>query len=174
MKTWKDLKKGDKLWVNGEEGKVKSILETYKDGILDEVIIYTYILTSRLLIGKYTGPTVYLYTPKKDEDKAISLSWAWGILSEKYDTSDDMISGDGRFIISISEQSAKEAKKKLEASERKIKIDGLNNTICELEDEKKELEEKILSSRDKLKHLIELDSEEEKKKLEERILSSRG
>lgn len=159
MKTWKELKKGDKLWVNGEEGKVKSILETYKDGILDKVIIHTYILTSQLLIGKYTGPAVYFYTPKKDDNGVIDPSWAWGKLSENYDTSDDMISGDGKVIISISEQSAKEAKKKLEASERKIMIEGLNNTIRELEEEKKELEEKILSSRGKLKHLIELDSE---------------
>ena len=157
MNKWCDLKKGDPIWVNGEKGEVKQITETYIDGILDSVEISTYIHTSKLLIGRYTGPTALFYTPKKDKDQVASDFYAIYPIQDKYNTSDSLITI-GYEVISLDQESAEETKKQIERAHLSFRRDGVESQISELEEQKKTIEGQLFDLRGELREILEVES----------------
>lgn len=153
--NWSQLNKKDKLWINGNSGEVKSIEKTYKDNILTSVIIRTYIHTRELLIGKYTGPSIYFYRPEKGVDlkKNPTSDEPLVNLEQYYEGNEDIVSGDRSVIISLSEKNAGEIKKKMEEIVRLRKISSLKELISSLEEEIKTKKEKIIELKKEIEDL---------------------
>ena len=159
MKTWEELKRGDRVWVNGERGEIREIKKTLVNDSLVEVRIETWIHTSKLLIGRYPGPNVIFY--KQESKVEFSDYDALDLISgERYKGSEEIVTQDNAYIISLTEQEGKEAKRKLEEKEKQLKIYNLNSTIEGLEKEIKEKEELLLSLRGELREILEQKDEE--------------
>lgn len=160
MKTWKELKIGDRVWINGENGEIGKVKKTYVNDLLDEVIIETWIHTRKLLIGRYHGPTIIFYRQGADNIAFSDFCAVDLIDGERYGSSEEMTTQDNSYIISLTEQEGELAKKKIEEHKRQLKINNLSSTIEGLEEEKKEKEDLILSLRGELKELLEQKDEE--------------
>lgn len=157
--NWSQLNKRDRLWINGNRGEVKSIEKTYKDNILTSVIIRTYIYTRKLLIGKYTGPSIYFYRPEKGvELKKKPGDEPLANLEQYYEKDDDIVSEDGSVIISLSEKNAGEIKKKLEEIFKSRKLSYLTEQISSLEEEIETKKEKIIELKKEIEDLARLEN----------------
>ena len=157
--NWDQLNKKDKLWINGDSGEVKSIEKTYKDNILTSVIIRTYIHTRELLIGKYTGPSIYFYRPEKSAElKKKPGDESLVILEQYYENDEDIVSEDGSVIISLSEKNAEEIKKKIEKLLRSRKISSLTEQVSSLEEEIEANKEKVIKLKKEIENLVGLEN----------------
>lgn len=156
--NWDQLNKKDKLWINGDSGEVKSIEKTYKDNILTSVIIRTYIHTRELLIGRYTGPSIYFYRPEKDVDIKKNPSEPLVNLDQYYEMDEDIVSEDGSVIVSLSEKNAEEIKKRMEEIFRSRKLSHLTELISSLEEEIETRKEKIIKLKKEIEDLVRLEN----------------
>ena len=160
MKTWKELKRGDRVWINGETGEIGKIKKTLIDDSLEEVQIETWIHTSKFLIGRYPGPTIIFYS-REAEKVAISDFCAADLIEGKiYESGDEITTQDNSYIISLTEQEGEIAREKIEKHKRELKINDLNSTIEGLEEDIKEKEDLILSLRGELRKILEQKDEE--------------
>ena len=159
MKTWEELKRGDRVWINGENGEIGEIRKTLVNDSLVEVRIDTWIHTSEFLNGSYHGPTIIFY--KRDSKVDFSDHDALEIIGgEKYKGSEEIVTQDNAYIISLTEQEGEEAKRKLREREKQFKIYNLSSTIEGLEEEIKEKEELLFSLRGELRKVLEQKNEE--------------
>ena len=151
---WKDVKKGDKVWVNGKEGEIRFVSKTYTDDKLEEVYISTWVKTNELLIGRYQGPTVQFYTPKEDQ-KEYASEWFLSVnLEENYDSENPIVGK--TLVVSLTEQSGEEALRAIKEREKESRRNLLSQAIIEEEKNIEEIREKILEFK---KELETIDSE---------------
>ena len=151
--NWNQLGRGDKLWINGEKGEVKSIKKIYRDDILTSVTIETWVHTSELLMGRYTGPNIYFYRLEKNKNMKNVPDEPCGDLGRYFEMDEDMISDDGAVIVSLSEKSAEEAKRILEEKRISEKRLALEIQITALEEEIEDKQKEVIRLKGEIANL---------------------